>query len=98
MTKKAPIRLLAGTATVHGDDMAERIVINTFCTECGPNVSVDEDGCCNTCGGWAMGEYVGMVDEMARLLGRMLEAHKASSVDWPAMGEAERLLKDNNLI
>lgn len=30
----------------------------SFCAECGPNVLVDEDGCCGTCGGCAMGTWL----------------------------------------
>jgi hypothetical protein len=32
--------------------------MNTFCPECGPNVSIDEDGCCVTCGATAIGSAV----------------------------------------
>ena len=31
---------------------------HTLCPTCGVGVSVDEDGCCETCGGDAMGDYV----------------------------------------
>ena len=31
---------------------------NTLCPECGPNVIVDEDGCCATCGGTATGAWL----------------------------------------
>lgn len=29
----------------------------TFCVECGPEVKVDEDGCCEECGRDAVGEW-----------------------------------------
>lgn len=30
----------------------------SLCVECGPNVSVDEDGCCAACGATAMGAWL----------------------------------------
>jgi hypothetical protein len=30
----------------------------TLCVECGPNVRVDEDGCCLTCGNGAVGTWL----------------------------------------
>jgi hypothetical protein len=30
----------------------------TLCVECGPNVQVDEDGCCRTCGNGAIGTWL----------------------------------------
>ena len=32
--------------------------MKTFCPECGPNVDIDEDGCCVTCGATAIGSAV----------------------------------------
>jgi len=32
--------------------------MNTFCPECGPNVVIDEDGCCAYCGATATGGAV----------------------------------------
>lgn len=32
--------------------------LKTFCVQCGPNVLIDEDGCCTTCGGDAAGPWV----------------------------------------
>jgi hypothetical protein len=34
---------------------AEPVPLGTWCAQCGPDVRVDEDGCCVTCGGEAMG-------------------------------------------
>lgn len=34
--------------------LSERV--QSFCVECGPNVRVDEDGCCVTCGCQAVGD------------------------------------------
>lgn len=31
---------------------------SSLCVECGPDVKVDEDGCCITCGNGAMGEWL----------------------------------------
>ncbi len=33
----------------------------SFCCECGPNVTVDEDGCCAGCGGNAMGSALNTI-------------------------------------
>lgn len=33
----------------------------TFCVQCGPNVAIDGDGCCATCGGGAVGPWVDRV-------------------------------------
>lgn len=30
--------------------------LGSWCPQCGSNVSVDEDGCCNACGCWAVGQ------------------------------------------
>lgn len=30
----------------------------SLCVECGPNVNIDEDGCCVTCGGAAVGAWL----------------------------------------
>lgn len=30
----------------------------TLCVECGPNVSIDEDGCCIACGATATGKWL----------------------------------------
>lgn len=30
--------------------------LGSWCTQCGPHVSVDEDGCCNACGCSAVGQ------------------------------------------
>lgn len=38
--------------------------IKTFCTECGPNVSFDEDGCCMSCGGLCIGDGVKFVEDL----------------------------------
>lgn len=35
--------------------------MNTWCPECGPNVTIDEDGCCVTCGSNATGLWVDAV-------------------------------------
>jgi hypothetical protein len=40
--------------------------IFSFCPECGPNVLVDEDGCCNGCGATATGRGVKFIEDMWR--------------------------------
>ena len=30
----------------------------SLCVECGPDVNVDEDGCCTMCGGTALGTWL----------------------------------------
>ncbi len=30
----------------------------SLCVECGPNVSLDQDGCCGACGGTAIGSWL----------------------------------------
>lgn len=37
-----------------------------LCVECGPNVRIDEDGCCITCGGSAVGTWLFKVTAAAR--------------------------------
>src|SRR5512146_2771943 len=40
----------------------------SFCPECGPNVKVDEDGCCASCGNGAVGpEVIKLGVELHRL-------------------------------
>lgn len=43
----------------------QRDRLNTFCPDCGPNVEVDEDGCCVSCGADATGPGV---EKVAQLL------------------------------
>lgn len=32
--------------------------MRTLCVECGPDVRIDEDGCCALCGGTAVGTWL----------------------------------------
>jgi hypothetical protein len=41
--------------------------IYSLCAECGVNVSVDEDGCCATCGATAVGSFVDKMRDGARV-------------------------------
>ncbi len=41
---------------------------HSLCLECGPNVTVDEDGCCSGCGATAIGEW--------------LERHRIYAAEW----------------
>ena len=40
------------------DIAAELAGAASLCVECGPNVRVDEDGCCTSCGSQAMGAWL----------------------------------------
>jgi hypothetical protein len=46
----------------------------TWCAQCGPDVAIDEDGCCSTCGGEAVGEGA----ELALAQRRELRAGEAA--------------------
>lgn len=52
----------------------------SYCAECGPNVKVDEDGCCAACGGNAMGEFAdracAAIAEVSRLKARLKDREK----------------------
>lgn len=38
--------------------LTEKEPWHSLCVECGPNVKLDEDGCCGTCGGSAVGSWL----------------------------------------
>lgn len=63
MTLEAAQDLLAAADLLEG----EAVVWWSFCPECGPNVPIDEDGCCVTCGATATGSWLEM--ERARAEG-----------------------------
>lgn len=44
-------------------------MIKTFCPECGPNVKIDEDGCCVNCGNGANGNGLDYLNKMHRCIG-----------------------------
>lgn len=46
---------------------------HSLCVECGPNVGVDEDGCCATCGATAMGAYLDAFRVTARAALKLAE-------------------------
>jgi hypothetical protein len=59
----------------------------TLCPQCGPNVGVDEDGCCTTCGADATGpgvEYAESLRSALTMCLRWLEAEVARTAgsDW----------------
>lgn len=63
----------------------------TFCVECGPNVKVDEDGCCVTCGGNAMGRWaeraVGAIEKCADYRRRIrLASRQLNQFNEPEVG------------
>lgn len=59
-----------------------------FCPECGPNVSIDENGCCFSCGAWTGGEKaIKLYKENERLLVFVRDLFIAS--DWPDGGDID---------
>lgn len=40
--------------------------IKTFCPECGPNIAIDEDGSCHTCGNGAFGQGIEKINLLIR--------------------------------
>lgn len=49
-----------------GDQGGDAVsTLRTFCPECGPNVYIDEDGCCTECGALATGEWVSRISVRA---------------------------------
>ena len=72
----------------------------TWCPQCGPDVSCDEDGCCSACGSTSVGdgceEALRALAEVERLKAELLrEADKhfagARAVLEDALGEGERV-------
>lgn len=51
----AALRLAAQEA---GHLIVDKRPPKSLCLECGPNVPVDEDGCCGTCGRDAVGPWL----------------------------------------
>lgn len=51
----------------------------TFCAEHGPDVHVDEDGCCELCGGTAMGPAVVALSEQLGRLDKQIDRARAST-------------------
>lgn len=58
----------------------------SFCVECGPNLPIDEDGCCETCGSTAVGEHLYKLDDRAQAA----EAKVAKLEGYLATEVAER--------
>lgn len=60
---------------LQGDNLAQWT--GTLCPECGPNVLVDEDGCCNGCGACATGRgveaVIRIIEERDQLRDRVTE-------------------------
>lgn len=52
----------------------------TLCVECGPNVVVDEDGCCELCGNGAVGSWVSEHNPVALLAARDAELEESERV------------------
>ena len=69
--------------------------VHSFCGDCGPNVMVDEDGCCAACGCWAMGSELKSIapsTEVKDLKRRIRLARKdIAMVGWDDGGAVERL-------
>jgi hypothetical protein len=70
--------------------------IITFCPECGPNVTTDEDGCCLSCGAAAMGAGVeklrARIAALEEFFRWVFESVQSDSVDaWEVEREAIKL-------
>lgn len=66
----------------------------TWCPQCGDGVSVDEDGCCVSCGSTATGEGADQASA-ARLAAGMVAARLGCEVDGPTMlRHIERVVRD----
>lgn len=58
--------------------MSEESFTRSLCVMCGPDVSVDEDGCCATCGASCLGEYAEtLLSERDALKARVAELEEA---------------------
>lgn len=70
----------------------------SFCAECGPNVMVDEDGCCASCGTGAMGSAVIEEGVKRYALEKVLETAKEAVKYADVIGRCpERSIAFNNL-
>ncbi len=70
----------------------------SFCAECGPNVMVDEDGCCASCGTGAMGPEVIKEGVKRYSLEKVLETAKEALKYADVIGRCpERAIAFNNL-
>lgn len=68
--------------------------LGTWCPQCGDGVSVDEDGCCASCGSTATGEGADQASA-ARLAAGMVAARLGCEVDGPTMlRHIERVVRD----
>lgn len=61
---------------------ARRVAVS-WCSECGEGVRVDEDGCCATCGGSALGPGATRAGRLAELARRLLAVEKTLYVPGP---------------
>lgn len=43
-----------------------RLPMHSLCLECGPNISVDEEGCCSSCGAQAFGPWLERIADALR--------------------------------
>lgn len=55
----------------------------SWCSECGEGVRVDEDGCCVTCGNFALGRAAERACRLAELARRLLLVEKTLYVPGP---------------
>ena len=55
----------------------------TLCVECGPDVSIDEDGCCTMCGNGAIGAWLDKHEHPAYELARLRPVYEAAK-EWRA--------------
>ena len=64
----------------------------SFCPECGPGVSVDEDGCCVTCGSTSTGQAV---DRLVRRCDRC-QMREIGRANYPKASLAEMATNDES--
>jgi hypothetical protein len=50
--------------------------LKSLCVECGPNVRVDEDGLCASCGGTAIGTWLDRQSDMTLMHDALTEANQ----------------------
>jgi len=67
--------------------------IKTFCAECGPNVSFDEDGCCMSCGSLCIGGGVKFIEDL-RVQVEELREKMADKILMPTALTAENGAKN----
>ena len=55
----------------------------TFCVHCGPNIKIDDDGCCSSCGADAYGKGIEYIESLRAELNEAADATGIAGVDKP---------------